>query len=296
MHFAYEQVVLAWRDGALLLDWPHLVTREIAAGMHLGGLASDAFGHWLPEFLPRLQWLQAHPDYAALPLIVDADMPASHFEHLQRLCDRPLLRLAAGETLLCQRLLVASSPAFSPVELARHARPVESMPGLSPRALRFLRTWVTPATDVPFRRLLLTRRHSSWRRLLNEDEIVAALQAQGFEDVCPETLPAAAQIRLFQQAACIVAPHGSALLNLVFAAEHTPVLVLLPPNAHNWGTFQGPMEALGYPSLCVRGDHAIDDAEKQADYHVPLDRILAALATLGIAGLAGHAGTPQGVS
>lgn len=59
------------------------------------------------------------------------------------------------------------------------------------------------------------------------------------------------QIDLFQQAQWIVEPNGSALLNLVFADTSTKLLVLTQPNLHNWGTFQGPMDALGYQSLCV---------------------------------------------
>ena len=127
--FIYEPVVLAQQPDKVILSFGKFETREIEAGIFLSGLASNAFGHWLPEFLPKLQFLQQHPDFANLPLIVDADMPQSHFDHLRRLSDNPLILLRTNESLICRRLLVAPSPAFLPTEFFANDIPVSEMPG-----------------------------------------------------------------------------------------------------------------------------------------------------------------------
>ncbi len=281
--FAYEKAVLAQQPGEVLLDFSEFNTREIEVGMMLSGLASNAFGHWLPEFLPKLQFLQQHPDFVRLPIIVDAGMPQSHFDHLRRLAKNPLILMQANESLLCSRLLVAPAPTFFPVETFPNDIPIHELPGLSPRAMRFLRAGEPYEIKKPgHRRIFLARKNMKWRRLLNEEEIAMCLLDLGFETIYIEEMTVSEQIELFQQAQWIVAPNGSALLNLVFADTATKLLVLTQPNLHNWGTFQGPMDSLGYHSMCVCGDYALAEDQKHSDYHVPVEKIREALSYMGI--------------
>ena len=283
INYAYEKVVLAQEPDKLLLNFGEFNSREIEAGIFLSGLASSAFGHWLPEFLPKLQFLQQHPDFVDLPIIVDIDMPQSHFEHLRRLADNPLVLLQANEYLICRRLLVAPSHAFFPVEMFPNDIPMHEMPGLSPRAMRFLRAGESYQVKTPgHRRIFLARKNMKWRRLLNEDEIIADLIKLGFETIYIEEMTVSEQIDLFQQTQWIVAPNGSALLNLIFADTSTKVVVLIQPNTFNWGTFQGPMDSLGYQSLCVCGDYALVEDQKHSDYHISVQQIREALHYLGM--------------
>ncbi len=287
VNFVYEPVVLVQQPGEVILNFSEFQTREIEAGIFLSGLVSHAFGHWLPEFLPKLQFLQQHVDFAHLPLIVDADMPQSHFDHLRRLCDNPLILLQANESLICRRLLVAPSPTFLPTELFPNDIPVTEMPGLSPRAMRFIRGHLSSDHQVlRDKRIFLARKNMKWRRLLNEEEIGSALSAQGFETVFLEEMTAQEQVDMFQKASWIVAPNGSALLNVIFADPSVKLLVLAQPNLHNWGTFQGPMESLGYAPLYVSGDYAHAEMQKHSDYNVPIERIAEALSFMGINGTA----------
>jgi capsular polysaccharide biosynthesis protein len=121
-----------------------------------------------------------------------------------------------------------------------------------------------------------------WRRLLNEKEIENALSDIGFETVFTEDMTAQEQIDIFQKAEWIVAPNGSALLNFVFADPSVKLLVLTQPNLHNWGTFQGPMETLGYSPLWVSGDYAHAEDQKHSHYQVPVERVFEALSFLGM--------------
>jgi hypothetical protein len=280
--FAYESVVLAQSGGKVLINFSDYQTREIDVGIFLSGLASNAFGHWLPEFLPKLQFLKQHPDFEKFPIIVDAGMPQSHFDHLRRLADNPLILLQANETLLCRRLLVAPSPAFSSVELLPDDIPVHEIPGLSPRALRFLRgNQLCKSAELRNRRIFLARKNMRWRHLLNEQEIAADLSKIGFETIFIEEMTVSEQIDMFQHAQWIVAPNGSSLLNLIFADTSVKLLVLFQPNLFNWGTFQGPMDSLGYQSICVSGT-AVDVNYKHSDYSVSVQHIRQALFDVGL--------------
>lgn len=280
--FQGQPPVWAFGEGKVLLDTSAYCEQEIEGGIYLAGLASNAFGHWIPEFLPKLEFLMQHPDFASMPIIVDEGMPPSHFDYLRRITNNPLIVLPPGTCFICQRLLVAPTPTFYPVHLKRNTIPQHEIGALSPRALRFLRASAggVPA-EAPKRRIFLGRRNMQWRRLLNEKEIAEELGRLGFDYVFPEDLDLVQQIALFNSARWIVAPNGSSLLNLIHAQPSTRLLILAQPHLYNWGNFQGPMEALGYRPLFVCGEDALS-LGKHPDYDVPLPRILRALAEMGL--------------
>lgn len=282
--FSYEKIVLARQGESVLVDCRGYKTRKIEAAIFLSGLASDAFGHWLPEFLPKLEFLQRHPEYHSFPIVVDADMPKSHFDHLARLTGNSLILLQQNESLICSRLLVSPSPTFFPVETFPNDLRVNKLSVLSPRALRFVRandfSRITSRSN--HRKIFLRRKNRSWRRLINEEEIATNLRSIGFEDIFTEEMNAGDQIDLFRQAKYIVAPNGSALLNLIFANTDTKVLILIQPNLHNYVTLQSPLEAMGYEILAVCGDYAVSENQKHSDFSVPMPRIYEALSKLGL--------------
>jgi capsular polysaccharide biosynthesis protein len=120
-----------------------------------------------------------------------------------------------------------------------------------------------------------------WRRLINEAEVEAALVSVGFETVYLERMNAAEQVSTFENAEWIVAPVGSALLNMIFADPAAKVLILSQPNLFNWGTLQGPMEALGYKPLFVCGERANDENYKHSDYRMSPGLVMSALRGMG---------------
>ena len=274
--------------GQVLLDTRGYETREIEEGILLAGSASNAFGHWLPDFLPRLQFLRQHPDFERLPIIVDEKMPQAHFEHLHRLAGNPLIKLKRGESLICGRLLMASSPSFTPVHLFPNDIPCHEIAGLSPRALRFLRNEpdVCHRDEARTGRWFLGRRGMKWSRLLNEAEIGAELASFGFETIYLENMGMEEQIEVFRRAEWIVAPNGSALLNLVFADPGVKLLVLSQPDFFNWGSFQGPMRALGHDPVWLCGGNVVAAGRKHSDYQVPVRKIREVLQDMGLEGIA----------
>ncbi len=84
----------------------------------------------------------------------------------------------------------------------------------------------------PKRRLFLSRRsvtreaEGTYRALLNEDELVEAFSARGYEIVEPEQLPFLDQIRLFAEAELVVGLGGAALFNTIFSPPETRVVTI----------------------------------------------------------------------
>lgn len=100
-----------------------------------------------------------------------------------------------------------------------------------PWAVQWLRERLIPRVDVsgPKQRIYVTRGPSANNRtVINDDQVTALLAERGFVMVDPGTLSVAEQIRTFANAEVIVATHGAALANLIFASPGSTVIELFP--------------------------------------------------------------------
>lgn len=100
-----------------------------------------------------------------------------------------------------------------------------------PWAIAYLRDRLLPAVDTsgPRHNIYVTRGPSANNRsIVNEAEVLGVLARYDFEPVDPGVLSVVDQIRAFATARVIVAPHGAALANLIFASPGAAVVELFP--------------------------------------------------------------------
>lgn len=274
----HDKTVVARDDHRLLFDLNGHSLMELDRAVMLSGWASIHFGHWVPEYLCRLAYLERHPQFAEAPIVVDASMPVQHLEYLRQLVSNPIVTLPARHALRCRELLVGSPSTFFPVHLTPGALvPPEHQGGLPLGGFRFLQRKIRealPSTGQGGRKLYLSRRNCTWRRLLNDDEVGHMLAELGFEVLYPEDMSFEEQVRMYQSAAVVVAPNGSSLLNAIFAPTDVKLIVLSQRGLFNWGTFYGLMRDLGYDLAFLCGEGQPD---KHSNYTIPLPRLLEAL-------------------
>lgn len=147
----------------------------------------------------------------------------------------------------------------------------------SPAAVEWLRkTFLRGLSPLSgSRRLFLSRRDAPQRRVTNEEEIAQRLTVLGFEVMCAGEMSIAEQVEVFRNAQIIIAPHGAALTNMVFAPPGTQIVELFGDNYIN-----GCYWALA--NVC-RQKHAFVTAPTNTlDYHMPVERFDRLLAMLGI--------------
>lgn len=127
------------------------------------------------------------------------------------------------------------------------------------------------------RNLYITRRQAQSRRIVNEDDLVAALGRCGFRAVLPEEMTLAEQISLFAQARVVVAPHGAALANLAYMPEGGRVLEILPANQRDrqW-IFGRVAAAFGHRRVVLLADPIPEDSA-DPDVRVDMAAFAAAL-------------------
>jgi capsular polysaccharide biosynthesis protein/Flp pilus assembly protein TadD len=198
------------RDGATImqLDAERHAIRQPC--FLLGG--SRNYYHWMVDYFPRLSVLDTTND---LPLLVNADLTG-----FQREC---LARVGIAE----ERLLAVPMPSI--VDCTDVVAPLAASDRqrLQPSAAAWLRdAFLAPSIAVSGKRLYVSRRDASLRRLVNEDELVAELRKFDFELIVPGQMTVEGQARTFAEAAIIVGPHGSGLTNMVFAPSRASVVEL----------------------------------------------------------------------
>ncbi|MDA5110859.1 glycosyltransferase family 61 protein [Brevibacillus thermoruber] len=75
----------------------------------------------------------------------------------------------------------------------------------------------------------MSRAHAKFRHVLNEQEVMRFLEKYGFTCLHFEDITVAEQAQIFSSAKVVIAPHGSALTNLVFCQPDTKVIELFSP-------------------------------------------------------------------
>lgn len=198
---------------------PLPVTGSVAV---LAGLSGHNYFHWMVDILPRLELLRRHRDLDEIDWFW-INSPKAEFQQ------QTLRRLG----LPAQKILAADCQPF--IQAERLIAP--AFPGhlgwAEPWAVEFLRQQLLPlaSPQLPaFERIYISRRRAHHRRLLNEAAVLALLEPLGFRVVELESLPLAAQIRLFSQAKVILAPHGGGLTNLLFCHSGTTVVEFMAPS------------------------------------------------------------------
>jgi capsular polysaccharide biosynthesis protein len=206
----------------------------------LGSGVSGNYYHWLIDSVPRWKILQAagYTDYDFVLL----HGPAAPFE--DEVLD--LLEVPAAKRLRCSKNFVHQFERLV----------VPSMPfpewKVSPWACEWVRS-LFPAKNGGPERIFISRRNAPRRKLVNEADLEAQLQAAGFVSVQLEGLGVAEQASFFGSARCVVSPHGAGLSNTVFAPPNALVVELFHPDIAIRPCMQNIAAATGLRYTAVMG-------------------------------------------
>lgn len=186
----------------------------------VAGGGRNNFGHALFNSLPSLHW------YKALGLDCPIVFPRLRLDIAPRLVEAvdlvlealeiPRERVLTGEVAYRKRFPFALMPNkgdFSSETVAFYGEVVAAL--VRGGRLR-------PGGGPPL--IYVSRRRATVRPLVNEDDVVARVEALGFVAVEPETLPFIEQVRLFSGARVVAGPHGSGF-NLMFFAPEGATLI-----------------------------------------------------------------------
>lgn len=179
--------------------------------------------HWMLEAMGRLELVADRLGDASLKLLVDADAPPFVKASIAFLHGVPAERIVADgtRTRRVDRCLLVSNPHTRNAATGRaNVYDPTLIRAINRRALERL----GPVSGAPVD-LLITRRHGSQRRIVNEQALLQRFPQ--LQAVALEELSFAEQVALFARARTVVAVHGAGLTNLLFA-RNARVIELYP--------------------------------------------------------------------
>jgi hypothetical protein len=184
--------------------------------------AATSHYHWMIDCLPKIHSLAQFEPREPVTLIMPESLGRVQRDELDCVLP-PNFRVEyhpAGTWLKLEKFLLPSLISgyyngFLPPEYCESIR--------SPVFKRYH----LPATHSPKERIYISRSRAKYRRVLNEEAVMALLEPYGFKLVEVETLSFREQVELFHRAEIVIGPSGAGFNLLMFCGK-IPVVVLHP--------------------------------------------------------------------
>lgn len=198
--------------------------------------------HWMVEVLPKIAMLE-EKNIAYDWLYVPTRLPFMRQTlSLLGIPQEKILEATPNAHIEADELIVPSAPALS---------------CYTPRwIVDYLRERLIPqaeqarSQEVLSKKIFISRKKASYRRIINEDEVFRLFEPLGFVRYNLEDLTVLEQVQLFHNADVIVAPHGAGLVNLVFAKPNALVVELF--QEHQDDSFWYLSQVVGLRHHCIK--------------------------------------------
>jgi len=190
-----------------------------ARGIWIANSNSRGFFHWMLDVLQKLEYLAQFPAVMEMtrsgeaPLIIPADHQVEFVNSTLGVHGFGTVQPAEDERIVTQQTWLV--PDLAPTGNYR------------PEVVRNLRTRLRThyaAQASQWERVYITRANSAKRKVVNEQEILPALQAYGFTVVDMDLLSFAEQVEVMLGVRYLVTIHGAALSHMLFMPECSRVL------------------------------------------------------------------------
>lgn len=213
---------------ALRRGYEHAIPKGICAFGH-----GDAnWYHWVAEILP-IVFLSRYlpPAYSDYPLLVpETALKLQSFTDSLDLCrgNRPVVALRKKQLYRIGRLIYFAPPVSGPFNMTDHHWPEPADYTQNIGVMRQLRSTLLDELEIAHdnalpKRVFLARNPDA--RSYNQDEIIAAARARGFEPIRMETLSFREQVQLMHNADHVIGPSGAAFANTLFRRPNSHSLV-----------------------------------------------------------------------
>lgn len=191
--------------------------RSIETAVSLVGPWCRGYFHWFAEWLPRLEGAALFAaETGRTPTVVAPPDPPEWLRESLRLVGFDEYTTWDGHRVDVEELVVPSLRRAHPV-----AAPEEYTNTIE--GYRWVRRRILDRVDAEppsgAERVYISRRDADDRRVLNEAEVLDSLRDYGFEAYELEAMSFPEQVRLFEQADAVVAPHGAGLVNCIYGSD-----------------------------------------------------------------------------
>lgn len=220
----------------------------------INNCSTHNFYHWMLEVAPRVlaaKYAGQSVDY----YIVD-HQKSYQKEVLSLLGTQPKqwVQPHCNLNLKCEKLLWSSEPCYR--LLHGFANHIMAASKLQDRGANFEASGMV--SEEPrhnpevFRKVYITRRNASHRKLRNEREVENYLGSHGFETCDFDSLSFNQQLSLIGSASHLVAIHGAALANTAFAQAGLKIIEIVPAGRSNYYLYPNQSRLFGHQHCLVQ--------------------------------------------
>lgn len=258
-------------QGDFIID-PRASEERIAgpvATIHKRGVFN--YSLWLSEMLTRAHILAQIPDLDDVPVVLNTTPSMSakavdvRFRTLEYLgIKRSRVIVSNADSLRCDLLYFPR--ANSRYRNQRIAQNFDDMTQLLRNRI------VGPADIKPLDLLYVSRGDARERRIVNEAELIKALEKLGFKSITGGALTFEDQVRQFAQARIIFGAHGAGLANMAFAPRGTPVVELFPETVVGRWMYRVMAHAKSHPYFAGVSEAELCRKTDREDFIVDIDR------------------------
>lgn len=227
------------------------VDTTIDEAVSLVGPWCRGYFHWFSEWLPRLKGVEQFADQTgATPSVIVPPDPPGWMRKSLSLVGFNDYETWDGSRVDVAELLVPSLRRSHPVNAPnQYANTASGYQWVKRRIRQNLDR--SSGLDASPKGIYISRQRADERHVVNEAEVIDLLAAYGFEPYELETLSFPDQVRLFEQADAVVAPHGAGLVNAMYGTNLS--VVELFGNYVN-GCYYTMAEGLGFEYGCLKCD------------------------------------------
>jgi hypothetical protein len=191
---------------------------------------SNNYFHFLIQSLTALAILKSAQLFTENFIIVTGILTKNMLSALRVITDDKcqIIQLANMNSVKCAQVILAKESYYGN-ELISGRPPTANFSSENIINMKniFLEKYFVYKVNCSNNKIFIYRK-SSWRNIINLDEIIGIAKEMNYTIVQPENLELHEQFQLFNSATIIAGPTGAWMANLIFASKNTVVKVLYP--------------------------------------------------------------------
>ena len=198
---------------------------------------SQNYAHWITEVLVNINFYIKHSncENGGIPILLDMELNDNMIESAKLIIgNRPIIYVEDCAEVIVENLFVVNSKGHVPYSYRDWNGPrnngyfdINAMISLRENVLSKI------ATTNKFPKKIYVKRCSTYRNILNPDEVERFLSSVGFSIVMPETMSFADQVILFNNADHIIGTTGAAMANIIFTKPDCKINILFNSSRYN---------------------------------------------------------------
>lgn len=211
-----------------MLRSPTVINGSVV-NLSLSGLENNYY-HYLVEFAARifmLHKLNIKPDYYILPTKTSFQKEFLNYFDIDI---SKVVGLSENTVIQAKRLLAPALINNWSANMVRNTIHYQK---------QYLPHWIGDVYNsfrpnrIGEKNIYISRKLARYRKVINEESIIAYLLSKNFEVHYLENYSVEQQIHLFNQCSVLIAPHGAGLINMCFCAPGIRILELFPRYYHD---------------------------------------------------------------